>query len=377
MFQQLIKIHVSYALLSSLLVGCTATTDGPEVKLEKARLLQARGQFEDAIVLYSEAEKKITEVPDLYFSRGLCYERLQLHERALEDYERCLNLEPAHIDALNNRGVVLASIARYKEAASQFTALLELMPDNVLALRNRGLCYHDQGEFELAMADYDAGIRLAPEDADTWFQRGNLHLQQKNFDLAEADYSKAIELAESHARAWMNRGVARYQRGDVQEGIVDLLQARQLDDNIVIPGIDWIQAGTVTEVVAAKPVIDVELTEDDSATQFAIDHLESLGHDGVNVAVEFPSHSCFKLSSKKDEKPVDVYVAVVSDESQTSAEIPGVVQSDEESEKMLLVIARQSESDSDESDFRVVQLTESWQPDPATLEPVISRVDVP
>ena len=161
--------------------GCSVNSDSPEVILEKANIMSDRGRYEDAIPLYTQAAKGFPDRAHIYYRRGVCYENLQqpdLLPRALEDYSKCLESQPSHLDSLNNMGVVLAKLERYEDAAEAFTGLIRQQPDNVLALRNRGLCHHDLGNFDEALADYTATVTLAPQEAENWFQRGNVYLQQ-------------------------------------------------------------------------------------------------------------------------------------------------------------------------------------------------------
>ncbi|MEQ9409612.1 MAG: tetratricopeptide repeat protein [Fuerstiella sp.] len=366
-------------ILSLMLSGCSATSESPEVAVEKANMLQARGQFEDAIAAYNTAAEKLPDRADVLFSRGLCYEQLRLFEKALQDYSRCLELDPGHMDALNNKGVVLASMQRFEEAAEQFTLLLHQSADNVLTLRNRGLCFHDLGRFDEAMADYNRGIELAPEDPETWFQRGNLFLEQGQPADAVSDFTRSIELSAEHARAWMNRGVARYKLGQLEAAVSDLEHARELDSNIVIPGLDWVSVGTVTEVVAARPVLaPAAVSQDWSAClSFAIAHLADHGYAETQTSLSLPESRCARLSAVRNEQPVDVYVAFAAGEEPAEVIIPSI--SDDAADgrpRTLIVIGTHTGPEPDAGEFRVLHLIENWQPKPDQVTPETSRLQL-
>lgn len=380
------QTSTGYAGLVTLLLGCTlglslgcsSQTAGPEVTLEKAGLLVARGRVEDAIPLYSQALKTLPGRADIYFSRGLCYERLNLNEKALEDYTRCLELDPGHVDAMNNKGVVLANLRQFEAAAIQFTELIGQTPQNVLALRNRGLCYHDLGRYDEAAADYQVAIEIDPEDAESWFQRGNVKLEQGQFADAETDYSKAIKLNENHPRAWMNRGVVRYRMGRVPEGIKDLEHARELDDRIVIPGIDWMQAATVTEVVAARPVLEPQPDSVDwhSFELFTEQALTDRGYTDIKTVVDLTESRCARLEARHDGNLVHVFVGLASNAEAADVIIPGMELSEElGTAKRALLIAAPAEADDEAADgFSVVHFADDWLPDALALTPVTSRL---
>lgn len=366
-------------VVAVLFVGCSSGKDNPEVTLEKANIQFTRGNYDDAIPIYTKAAEKLPDRPELYFSRGLCYERLQLDQKAFEDYARCLEIDPQHIDARNNSGVVLANMDRYTEAAEQFTILIEQMPDNVLALRNRGLCYHDLKKFDKALADYDRGIEIAPDDAETWFQRGNVLLEQLKLAEAESDFTKAIELHPEHSKAWMNRGVTRYQLGHMEVAMEDLLHARELDENIVIPGINWVQtAPAAAEVVVAKPLLSPEAMSDrwDGCVNFVLEHLTEQGYSDIKITDDLPEHKCGLLTATKDGKSCEVVLAFSFAADADLVEIPGLatVPQPDSLPRVLVVVADSKTDDPETTGFQVVTFTEDWKPAADRTVPVLSRL---
>lgn len=373
------KNHLTVILLT-IIAGCSASTDSPEIALERGNILLSQSRYEDAIATYDKVADALPERAALFFSRGLCYERLGLNEKAFADYSECLKLDDQHVDAMNNRGVVLANLKRYDEAAKQFSALITLLPENVLALRNRGLCYHDLGRFADALADYNRGIDIAPDDAETWFQRGNLYLEQDEMSDAVADYSHAIKLNESHAKAWMNRGVARYRLGELVNAMKDLEQAQLLDDNIVIPGIDWAKAGSPVEVVAARPILEPLPIVDDwsQAIAFATDVLNGRGFQNIEVSEQFLDQQCARLTAKSKDSTAVVYLSLAPSNSVRKVTIPAVVPATDTSEQRLLLVLQKSDTPQSDSEAPFVILSESsnWQPDTDKLEPLTSRLSL-
>lgn len=296
-------LFVLTAMISPLLLtGCKPAAEAPDVTLERARILSERRQFEDAVGLFSKVLQSMPDRADVYFLRGVAYENAGLPEKALPDYTRCLELDPTRTDALNNKGVVLARLERYEEAVDEFTRLVELQPDDALALRNRGLSRHDLGRYEAAIEDYTKALQLAPNDAMIWFQRGNVYLDQKTPDLADRDFSSAIERDPTLAKAWMNRGVARFQLGQKQLAGTDLTRAQELDDNIILPGIDFftddapLDAATTAAKTSGDPAqnpaktLESELWK--SVLLTARTELEGRGFDQIEVLREWPSHFC-------------------------------------------------------------------------------------
>jgi Flp pilus assembly protein TadD len=80
-----------------------------------------------------------------------------LRSKALEAYEqatgyfRILAIEPNDVDALADKGAVLAALGRYDEAMEYFRALA-IEPDYVKALNNKGVALDELDRHQEAIA---------------------------------------------------------------------------------------------------------------------------------------------------------------------------------------------------------------------------------
>jgi tetratricopeptide (TPR) repeat protein len=105
-----------------------------------------------------------------YFQRGNAYVRKGDYDKAIDDYNEAIHLDPKYARAYCNRGVA----------------------------------YDLKGEHENALADYSEAIRLAPDFAEAYFFRGSYYRKRGNYDNAVADYTQAIRLKTKFAEAYNN-----------------------------------------------------------------------------------------------------------------------------------------------------------------------------
>lgn len=365
------RIH---SLLLLLVCGCTASSDSPDVTLEKANILADRGKYEEAIPVYTKAIESFQDRPDVYYKRGVCYENLQIFDKALSNYTKCLELDPDYADAINNKGVVLAQSQQFQAAADQFTLLVEKHPDNVLALRNRGLCLHDLGKYSEAIADYEKAIELEKTDAQTWFQKGNVYLEQDLFEKAIADFNQAIELDSEYAKAWMNRGVAQFHRGNKTEAMSDLRRSSELDSNIVLPGIDWADAADAPAadvVIVAKPVFSENASAWGAAESFVKSYLVERGFAEVSVEAAYADLNCALVSATKGDVNFRIYVGI---KHGAKVSLPAPVDQPDVTQAMLLIAKSEKESAEDADQFSVSKFDTDWRPD--SLKPVVVEIPV-
>jgi tetratricopeptide (TPR) repeat protein len=87
-------------------------------------------------------------------------------EKALEDFNRAINIDPTHQDGYMGRADTLNTMGRYEEALKDYNKAIEIKPTLASAYVNRGIAYSHLGQYEKAIADYEKGLELDPEIDD-------------------------------------------------------------------------------------------------------------------------------------------------------------------------------------------------------------------
>lgn len=145
---------------------------------------------------------------------------LGLFDRAVDDYTRALELDPANAAAYNNRGYAWRKLGRYDAAVADYTRSLELEPDNIKTLNNRGYSHAKSGAYDAAIAG--ACLSLDLEPPPRWSNRWGDHpypaLPYPSPPIA-ADYSRVIVLDPTNAHAYHNRGISYDKKGQYEAAI--------------------------------------------------------------------------------------------------------------------------------------------------------------
>ena len=168
-----------------------------------------------------------------YVNRGIAYRRAGDIERAIEDYDEAIRLNPGAADAFNNRGNAFRTRDEFERALRDYDEAIRLDPHYAHALNNRGIVFLEQGDAARAIADFDRAIRERASYANAFRNRGLARLQQRRYDLAVADFDEAFKLNPSihrgieYAVALFGRGVVRQQAGN-PAGAADIAEATRL-----------------------------------------------------------------------------------------------------------------------------------------------------
>jgi serine/threonine-protein kinase len=198
-----------------------------------------RGQLGDDLGQIADATEAIRLAPQragYYNNRGLAYRAVKEFGRALQDYERSLELDPELGPAWENLRKALEAIGPDGQGDGLADSYLRRAPAARLALRE-GLTLATADDSASAKDVYSEAIHLDPSFACAYFLRGNAQEELGDFRGAVEDYTATLRLVPRSAQAHNNRGVARGHLQDWQGEIDDCSEAIRLD-----PGLAWAYA---------------------------------------------------------------------------------------------------------------------------------------
>jgi len=118
-----------------------------------------------------------------------------------------------------------------QRAIEDYNEAIRLDPKFALAYNNRGAAYGDKNERDRAIADYSEAIRLDPKYAEAYYNRGANHLLIKAYPWVIADLNEAIRLDPKYAMAYQKRAVAYRQIGREDLAREDEMAARRFGGN--------------------------------------------------------------------------------------------------------------------------------------------------
>ena len=113
------------------------------------------------------------ETPDgrarAFFNRGRAWSDQGQYDKAIQDFDQAIRLDPHYPDAFNNRGIARGGKGEREKAIQDFDEAIRLDPNHAIALHNRGIAFRVLGRMAEAEADFararQAGPRLtAPKE---------------------------------------------------------------------------------------------------------------------------------------------------------------------------------------------------------------------
>ena len=178
-----------------------------------------KGDFDKAIQNYDKAIELKPDFFGAYNSRGIAYRRKGDFDKAIQNYDKAIEIKPDFAEAYNNRGAAYAEKRDFDKAIQNFTTAIKIKPDFAEAYCNRGNAYDEKHDFDKAIQDFTTAIELKPDFAEAYNNRGIAYGGKRDFDKAIQNYDKAIEIKPDFAEAYCNRGVAYVEKRDFDKAI--------------------------------------------------------------------------------------------------------------------------------------------------------------
>lgn len=153
---------------------------------------------EEKKLLASIAETLKDETAESYHERGTLYVMAgektgtsAAYEAGLNDFSKCIELDPKLIGAYGNRAMAKVRLGRLEEALADYDTTIKLDPKAAYAYARKGSVLAKLGRDKEAVGNYDKAYELG--DLDAAFNRGNAHLRMGNKKLAKRDYQLAVK----------------------------------------------------------------------------------------------------------------------------------------------------------------------------------------
>ena len=188
--------------------------------------------WKNSLSLWNDVLKKYP-VAAAFNSRGVAFGHQGEYDRAIEDFNQALQINPTFALAYNNRGLAYNAKGDPDRAIEDFSQAIKLNPRNFDTYYNRGLTYNAKGDFDHAIEDFSQAIKTNPMNAQIYNYRGLVYKAKGDGNRAIEDYSEAIRINPHYAIAYINRGIAYCKKADYNIAIEDFTKAINLSPNIL------------------------------------------------------------------------------------------------------------------------------------------------
>jgi tetratricopeptide (TPR) repeat protein len=168
-------------------------------------------------VKYSTMGNRAMEAK-IWFAKGNDLYKIKDYKRAIDCYDKALELDPSDAHTWCNKGVVYVSLKETKKALICYDKALELDPKYSQVWCNKGVLFMEEGNYKNAIVCFDEAIKLRSDNISAWCNRGLLLGKVHKYEDALLSYNEAIRIDPSYTQAWHNKSVLLKRMGRWDEG---------------------------------------------------------------------------------------------------------------------------------------------------------------
>jgi lipoprotein NlpI len=144
------------------------------------------------------------ELAKAYFTRAAEWASQGKHDRAIQDLDVAIELDPSVPGQYLNRALSLSERGEHDRAIRDYGAALKLAPDDVRMYIGRAVEWTVLGDYKRAQADYEEVIRRQPKNMSGHFGRGRVRFYAGEYTQAASDFLRAHQLdASIYTALWL------------------------------------------------------------------------------------------------------------------------------------------------------------------------------
>ena len=129
-----------------------------------------------------------------YGGRGYYYRNLKQYDKAMDDYNMAIALNPKYVVPYPNRGNIFFALGKYDSAIADYNKALALQPDLWKTLSDRGAAKGAKGDLTGALVDLDASLKKDSTNISGLINRALILTALNNHQGAAYNYKLVLAL---------------------------------------------------------------------------------------------------------------------------------------------------------------------------------------
>jgi len=143
-----------------------ATQNASNLYNELGNSLRGRGEYIRAVQEYQKALELKPDSAEIHYNLGLAYYEQRIFDRAIQEFKRTIEINPNHSEAHNNLGTLYFNRGEYDNTFQEYQKAVKINPDYAQAHNNLGILYYYQKEYRKALQEFQIVLMLKPYDQD-------------------------------------------------------------------------------------------------------------------------------------------------------------------------------------------------------------------
>lgn len=193
--------------------------------IDRAGINYSIDRFDDALADADTAFEICGKDAYAYNSLGIQYKDLKAYDKASLSYAKAREIQPTLSAAYYNEARMYQfTLKDNNKALEWYNKTVEVDPKNYDAYMNRSIIYNDLGDHDKAIQDINTYLAKYPDYAPAIYNRGNYYSNKKDYISAIQDYSSAINYNPRFAWAHLAKGLSSIYISDFDTAVKEILE---------------------------------------------------------------------------------------------------------------------------------------------------------
>ncbi len=216
------------ALVNPFYLGAAEFRASADEHYQRGMAYLKAARYREAIADFAEVHRLKTPktattcLAALHYNIASAYYALEEFERAVTEYRKAIDFNPASFNAYHQLGVAYSELKQYQAALDAYQQAAHISPNASLPHYNIGLVYLKRGQLSSAVTAFKTAITLAPKGhnlQNAYIGLGETYFKQGALTQAADAYNEAIRLNTNAIQAHTGLGKIYAKQGNLQLAI--------------------------------------------------------------------------------------------------------------------------------------------------------------
>jgi len=147
-------------------------------------------------IIKREGENETARVSEVlrHFNQGVHFYNQRETSKAIQAYQKVLEVDPKYIEAHNNLGILYQEMGDWEKARKAYQSALEINPHYEKALINLGILHYLQGHYEDSVDVFQRALAVNPQNVEGHINLGVLFKKRGQLDQSMESFQRALAL---------------------------------------------------------------------------------------------------------------------------------------------------------------------------------------
>lgn len=169
---------------------------------------------------------------NIHNNLGLAYDKLGMPEKATQELNEALRLDPGYVEVHNNLAITFHKMGMISEAENELKAAIRQNPLYLEARCNLGKIYAASGRFEEALCELQEALAINPDSARAHNNIGEIYYIQEKKTDAMNEFFEALRKDPDFLAAHTNIGTLFMESGRYEEAKKEFQKVLDIDPGL-------------------------------------------------------------------------------------------------------------------------------------------------